>query len=101
MYRNEHRACGSHQHLRDSGAVRSPSVRAAQGLSGARLGPGALLAALALALAATALLPELWFPLARDQGVFACVAGRILRGALPYRDAWDIKPPPIYLTYAA
>jgi hypothetical protein len=51
-------------------------------------------------LAAAILLPELRYPLARDQGVFACVGETLLRGGAPYRDAWDIKPPAIYWTYA-
>src|SRR3954452_7075662 len=59
------------------------------------------IASASLAFAAAILVPELSFPLARDQGVFACVAERMLHGALPYRDVWEIKPPPIYLVYTA
>lgn len=51
-------------------------------------------------LSAILFLPTLFYPLGRDQGLFAFVADRILEGKLPYRDVWEIKPPPIYLTYA-
>ncbi|HEU4753049.1 MAG TPA: hypothetical protein VFU47_08065, partial [Armatimonadota bacterium] len=47
------------------------------------------------------LLPTLWFPFGRDQSVFAYVGSTIARGGLPYVDAWDLKPPGIYLAYAA
>ena len=36
----------------------------------------------------------------RDQGIYATVASTILRGGMPYRDAWDFKPPGIFLVYA-
>jgi hypothetical protein len=37
----------------------------------------------------------------RDQGIYAVVADTVLRGGMPYRDAWDFKPPGIYLVFAA
>lgn len=37
----------------------------------------------------------------RDQGIYAVVADAMLRGEAPYRDAWDFKPPGIYLVFAA
>ena len=43
----------------------------------------------------------LLFGYGRDQGVFAMVGRIVLAGGMPYRDAWDIKPPGIYLIYAA
>jgi hypothetical protein len=46
-------------------------------------------------------LPSLVQPLGADQGLYAYVGGRILAGELPYRDAWDQKPPAIHFTYAA
>src|SRR5260370_11092846 len=52
-------------------------------------------------LAAALLLPSLFYPLARDQGVFAYVGSVILKGGCPYRDVWEVKPPGIYYTYAA
>src|SRR5262245_10675214 len=52
-------------------------------------------------LAAWLLLPSLFYPFGRDQGVFAYAGSVILRGGWPYRDVWDVKPPGIYYTYAA
>jgi Dolichyl-phosphate-mannose-protein mannosyltransferase len=51
--------------------------------------------------AALLLVPSLLYPFGRDQGVFTDVAQVVLRGGLPYRDVWDIKPPGIYLIYTA
>jgi hypothetical protein len=45
-------------------------------------------------------LPSLVQPMGADQGLYAYVGERILDGGLPYRDAWDQKPPAIHLTYA-
>jgi hypothetical protein len=56
--------------------------------------PAALLVALLLA-------PTLLYPFARDQAVFTYVGKTIAEGGMPYRDAWDLKPPGIYLGYAA
>lgn len=56
-----------------------------------------LLAALT---AAFLLLPSLLYPFGRDQAVFAYVGSVMARGGMPYRDAWDLKPPGIYLAYA-
>src|SRR5688572_22013703 len=36
----------------------------------------------------------------RDQGIYAVVARSILEGGMPYRDAWDFKPPGIFVLYA-
>lgn len=36
-----------------------------------------------------------------DEGIFAAVANNLNQGGVLYRDAWDNKPPAIYLTYAA
>ncbi len=58
--------------------------------------PAAILSLLAAAL----LLPSLFYPFARDQGVFAYVGQVILWGGRPYRDVWELKPPGIYYTYA-
>lgn len=46
-------------------------------------------------------LPSLVQPMGADQGVYAYVGDRILAGELPYRHAWDQKPPAIHYTYAA
>jgi hypothetical protein len=45
--------------------------------------------------------PAFLEPPGRDQGVFAYVASGMLDGYAPYRDSWDLKPPGVYLTYAA
>jgi hypothetical protein len=43
----------------------------------------------------------LTFGYGRDQGIYAMVGRAILEGQMPYRDAWDFKPPGIFLVYAA
>lgn len=45
-------------------------------------------------------LPSLAQPAGADQSLYAYVGQRILHGELPYRDAWDQKPPAIHYTYA-
>ena len=59
-----------------------------------------LLLALACVLLAVRL-PSLVQPMGADQGLYAYVGERIRAGGLPYRDAWDQKPPAIHVTYAA
>jgi hypothetical protein len=44
--------------------------------------------------------PSLQQPSGADQALYAYVGQRILHGELPYRDAWDQKPPGIHATYA-
>lgn len=46
-------------------------------------------------------LPSLVYPYGRDQGLYFYVGRAMLAGALPYRDAFDQKPPAIYLVHAA
>lgn len=46
-------------------------------------------------------LPALVQPAGADQGLYAYVGQRILEGGLPYRDAWDQKPPGVHYAYAA
>jgi hypothetical protein len=58
-----------------------------------------LLLALACVLLAVRL-PSLVQPMGADQGLYAYVGERIRVGELPYRDAWDQKPPAIHMTYA-
>jgi cytochrome bd-type quinol oxidase subunit 2 len=36
----------------------------------------------------------------RDQGIYAMVGRLVLGGKMPYRDAWDFKPPGIFVVYA-
>src|SRR5215210_2652799 len=45
-------------------------------------------------------LPAVVQPMGADQGLYAYAGSRILAGELPYRDAWDQKPPAIHYTYA-
>ncbi len=40
-------------------------------------------------------------PLARDEGAYAYIGANLTSGIVPYRDAFDHKPPGIYLFYAA
>lgn len=42
----------------------------------------------------------LMFGYGRDQGIYAMVGDAIVRGEMPYRDAWDFKPPGIFVVYA-
>jgi 4-amino-4-deoxy-L-arabinose transferase-like glycosyltransferase len=44
--------------------------------------------------------PILTYPLGRDQGEFAIIGTSILRGAVPYVDIWNPKPPAIFYVYA-
>jgi hypothetical protein len=46
-------------------------------------------------------LPSLVQPMGADQGLYAYIGDRIRAGGLPYRDAWDQKPPAIHVAYAA
>jgi hypothetical protein len=36
----------------------------------------------------------------RDQGIYSVVARTVLEGGMPYRDAWDFKPPGIFVVFA-
>jgi hypothetical protein len=42
----------------------------------------------------------LLFSFGRDQGIYAVVADTMLKGGMPYRDAWDFKPPGIFIVYS-
>src|SRR5258708_26294648 len=46
-------------------------------------------------------LPSLLYPFGADQAMFAYIGDQWLHGKLPYRDAWDIKPPGVFGVYAA
>ncbi len=52
-----------------------------------------------LAGGAALLSPLLTYPLGRDQGVFATIADVMQGGGMPYRDAWDTKPPGIFYVF--
>lgn len=59
-----------------------------------------VLMTMSLGVIAFGLLQILVFRFGRDQGIYAVVADAILRGAMPYRDVWDFKPPGIFVVYA-
>lgn len=63
-------------------------------ISEQRLLSAALLAAIALLS-----IQVLAFGYGRDQAIYAVVAREVLAGGMPYRDAWDFKPPGIFLFY--
>jgi hypothetical protein len=63
--------------------------------------PERILAALCLAILAALLLDLLTFAYGRDQAIYAMVARSLVHGGMPYRDAWDFKPPAIFVIYAA
>ncbi len=45
--------------------------------------------------------PSIAQPMGPDQGIYAYIGTVILDGGLPYRDAWDQKPPGLHFAYAA
>lgn len=55
--------------------------------------------ALAALIAILLRLPVLGLPLERDEGAYGLIAASWLKGALPYRDLFDHKPPLIYFLY--
>ena len=56
--------------------------------------------AVMLAAFGVAAVGSLFYPFARDHGIFAWVADQILAGGVPYLDAWDQKGPATHYTYA-
>ncbi|MDP9468351.1 MAG: hypothetical protein M3P32_06375 [Chloroflexota bacterium] len=56
--------------------------------------------ALFLLLSAFVLIPGLVLGPHTDAGIFATIGEQLTRGDLPYRDAWDHKPPGIYAVAA-
>ena len=44
-------------------------------------------------------LPSILYPFHPDHAMFATIGDRWLHGDLPYRDAWDVKPPGIFALY--
>ncbi len=55
----------------------------------------------ALLFAAILRVPIADIPLERDEGEYAYIGERWLRGEVPYRDAFDQKPPGVFLVYGA
>ena len=45
-------------------------------------------------------IPNLRYPIGRDQATYCVVGEGLLHGHLPYRDLWDNKPPGIFYIYA-
>ncbi|WP_437875372.1 glycosyltransferase family 39 protein [Sorangium sp. So ce513] len=58
------------------------------------------IAAISIGAIAFLLLQILTYGYGRDQGIYAMVARAVLDGGMPYRDAFDFKPPGIFLLYA-
>jgi hypothetical protein len=52
-------------------------------------------------LCAVIYLPSLAWTLGLDQNIFAVIASLLLKGKRLYVDAWDVKPPNVFYTYAA
>ena len=63
------------------------------------LGRIALVAAIC-AIPVALYIPFLTEPLFRDEGFYAAVAQQLLDGGIPYRDAFDNKPPLVFVWYA-
>lgn len=55
----------------------------------------------AWSIVAVACLQLVLYGYGRDQGVYGVIADGILAGRMPYRDVWDIKPPGIFVIFAA
>jgi hypothetical protein len=84
---------------RDTGTVGGRRRRSAQaaGLAvGHQLAVGVF-----VVLALLVKLPQVLAPMGQDQGLYHTVGQAILAGAVPYRDAWDPKPPGVFYTHAA
>jgi hypothetical protein len=62
--------------------------------------PDFWLSRVAWAVVAFSLLQILLFGFGRDQGIYAVVGEAVLSGKMPYRDAWDFKPPGIFFAYS-
>lgn len=85
-----------------TGARRGPSPgqnrEAGPAIGGNARSRSGLLVLFAVALAGLLNLPQ---PFTWDQAMFATGARELQRGAVLYRDFWDMKPPGIYLFYLA
>ncbi|WP_437620118.1 glycosyltransferase family 39 protein [Sorangium sp. So ce1151] len=66
----------------------------------ARVAGAQAIGAIAIGAIAFLLLQILTYGYGRDQGIYAMVARAVLDGGMPYRDAFDFKPPGIFLIYA-
>ena len=91
--------------LRTHRDSRTESARPATAAAGDRRLFGRLLArawphAAVVAIVVVLGLPMLNFPFGADQAIFAEIGRTIWQGGMPYTDAWDQKPPAIFLIYA-
>lgn len=60
---------------------------------------GLLRPAALVLLALLILAPLLFYPFARDHGMYMVVAETMSRGGMPYADAWDLKTPGIFVVF--
>jgi len=77
----------------DAAAFRAPHTAVARG-------GAAVVVGLALTGAAWLLGRLLGFEYGLDQGIYGAVADVMHAGGVPYRDAWDFKPPGIFFVYS-
>lgn len=79
-------------------AASEPATRQAVSVAGRA---DRVLLGICCAVAGLGALQVLFFAFGRDQSIYAQVGTVLLDGGMPYRDAWDFKPPGIFLIYAA
>jgi len=77
----------------------APAASARPAAGSFSLGRIALIAAIC-AIPVVLYLPFLAEPFMRDEGFYAAVAQQLLDGGIPYRDAFDNKPPLVFVWYA-
>ncbi len=91
-------ADGPHDKLRASqGGPVEPLETAAPGVTGRA---GTVVAIVSVCVTALTVALVLTFDHGRDQAIYALVAREMLDGKMPYRDAFDFKPPGVFVVYA-
>src|SRR5687768_13434651 len=80
--------------------ARSTSVRSHAAPSSSTHWPSSLLDACGVLLAIAYAVPSLKYGFGRDQSIFHYIGREWLEGTLPYHDAFDTKPPGIYLLHS-
>jgi hypothetical protein len=83
----------------NSGGAPEPNGSGSLPAGSSRVADAVLIGACALGIAFL-LLQLLTFGYGRDQGIYAMVGRAILAGEMPYRDAWDFKPPGVFVVFA-
>ena len=78
-------------------AFPGPNTRLVEWLQ--RIPPSWLALAVIFPLALALRYPIADIPLERDEGGYAYVAQRWLRGDVPYKDSFETKPPALYVAY--